>query len=172
MTHDIAATARGTPRTTMTGRVDLYRDVHKALRHALLTVTLRAGRLDATEDQCVLELLSQSRNLVSLLRRHDQDESHPDLQALIAEHAGTVRDHLDDEHHALDDQLDAIATRADELAARSAPARPSLAHAYYLELAAFTGACFTHFDTEERVVMPALAAACDDTHLRHVHERF
>jgi hypothetical protein len=36
-----------------TPTVDLYRDIHKGVRHALFTVTLKAGRTDLADDSAV-----------------------------------------------------------------------------------------------------------------------
>ncbi len=85
-------------------------------------------------------------------------------------HVSTIAGLIHDEHRTLAERLDWLASRADELAAAPAAARPAIAHAYYLELAAFTGAYLAHLDVEERVVMPTLAAACDDAELDGTQE--
>jgi hypothetical protein len=156
------------PRRTANGSVDLYRDIHKGLRHALFDLTYRAGRLESADDGLVVELVAASRRVIGLLRGHHVYEEHPDFDALVTAHLSAVANLLHDEHRTLVERLEWIASRADELAAAPAAARPVIAHAYYLELAAFTGAWLAHLDLEERVVMPALAAACDDAELEVV----
>jgi hypothetical protein len=156
------------PRTTVTGRVDLYRDIHKGLRHALFDLTFRAGRLDPADDVLVVELIGESRRVIGLLRAHHEHEEQRALEELIGAHAATLAAQTEAEHHALAGSLDDLGRRRDELAATAGGARAAIAHAYYLELAAFTGAYLAHLDEEERVVMPALAAACDDEDLGRV----
>ncbi len=156
------------PRTAVTGGVDLYRDIHKGLRHALFDVTFRAGRLDVGDDECMVGLLVESRQMIDLLRGHHQHEEQLLLEGLIEAHAPAAVGPIHDEHHKLAVRLDRLAARADELAATATDVRSAIAHEYYLELAAFTAAYLAHLDVEERVVMPALAAACDDAELGRV----
>ena len=157
------------PRRTVTGRVDLYRDIHKGLRHELFDLTFRAGRLDPADDALVIELVAESRKVIRLLRDHHSHEEQPAFEQIVEAHVPAVARVLHDDHHALAERLEWLASRADELAAAPAAARPAIAHAHYLELAAFTSAYLGHLDVEERVVMPAIAAACDDSEIDAVH---
>jgi hypothetical protein len=165
MTTTLTNAMNEMPRRTVTGRVDLYRDIHKGLRHALFDVTFRAGRLDPTDDELVVELVSGSHRVIGLLRDHHKYEEQPAFGGIVDRHVPTLVGLVNDEHLALAKRLEWLASRADELAAAPAAARPDIAHVYYLELAAFTSAYLAHLDVEERVVMPALAAACDDAEL-------
>jgi hypothetical protein len=153
------------PRRTVTGRVDLYREVHKGLRHALFDLTFRAGRLDAIDDELVIALVDETRRVIDLLRGHHEHERQPALEGIVETHVPTVVRLIHEEHRTLAERLEWLASRADELAAAPGAARSVIAHAYYLELAAFTSAYLAHLDMEERVVMPALAATCDDVEL-------
>ncbi len=159
----------GTERTTVAGGVDFYRDVHKGLRHALFDLTFAAGRINEADDVQVGVLVATCRRVVALLGAHDDHEDQLLLRALVETHAPDVSGRVDDEHRALAPQVDALACRADELVAAPAAARRATAHAFYLEAAALTGAYLEHLDVEERLVMPALVAACDDAHLHRVH---
>jgi hypothetical protein len=165
MTETTTSGTSDLPRMTVTGRVDLYRDVHKGLRHALFDLTFRAGRLDATDDDLVVELVGESRRVVGLLRDHHEYEEQAALEQIVVTHAAAVADQIRQQHHTFAAWLDDLARRRDELAATAIAARAAIAHAYYLELAAFTSAYLAHLDDEERVVLPALAAACDDAEL-------
>jgi hypothetical protein len=153
------------PRRIATGRVDLYREIHKGLRNALFTLTFRAGRLDPAVDEPVTELVDESRQVIGLLRSHHEHEEQPALEEIIEAHAPSLVAVIDAQHNTLAERLEWLASRADELAAAPGAARATIAHAYYLELAAFTSAYLAHLDDEERVVMPALAAKCDDAEL-------
>ena len=106
-----------------------------------------------------------SHRVIGLLRDHHKYEEQPAFEAIVDRHVPTLAGLVHDEHHALAERLEWLASRADELAAAPAAARPAIAHVYYLELAAFTSAYLAHLDVEERVVMPAVAAACDDAEL-------
>jgi hemerythrin-like domain-containing protein len=168
MTETVTNAMIEVPRTTVTGRVDLYRDIHKGLRHALFDLTFRAGRLDPTDDDLVVELVGESRRVIGLLQGHHEHEEQAALEEIIQNHAASVVDQIDGEHHQLAAWLDDLTRRSHELAATTVAARAPIAHAYYLELAAFTGAYLAHLDDEERIVMPALATACDDEDLGRV----
>ena len=159
------------PRRTVTGRVDLYRDIHKGLRHELFDLTFRAGRLDPADDALVIDLVDESRKVIRLLRDHHSHEEQPAFEHIVEAHVPALARVLHDDHHALAERLEWLASRADELAAAPAAARPAIAHADYLELAAFTSAYLGHLDVEERVVMPAIAAACDDAEIDAAHGR-
>ena len=168
MSDTVISAITDLPRTTVTDGVDLYREIHKGLRHALFDVTFRAGRLDVSDDESIVGLLAESRQVVDLLRGHHQHEEQLLLEGLIEAHASAAVGPIHDEHRLLSERLDRFAARADELAAAATDARSAIAHEYYLELAAFTAAYLVHLDVEERVVMPALAAACDDAELGRV----
>lgn len=156
------------PRRIVTGRVDLYRDIHKGLRHALFALTFHAGRLDPAVDELVTELVDESRQVIGLVRGHHEHEEQPALEAIIEANAPNLVALIEPEHTTLAERLEWLASRADELAAAPGAARVTIAHAYYLELAAFTSAYLAHLDVEERIVMPALAAKCDDAELGRV----
>jgi hemerythrin-like domain-containing protein len=165
MTNTLTNSMNDMPRRTVTGRSDLYRDIHKGLRHVLFDLSFRAGRLDPADDELVVELVSESHRVIRLLREHHKYEEQPAFEEIVDAHVPTLVGRLHDEHYALAERLEWLASRADELAAAPTAARPAIAHAYYLELAAFTGAYLGHLDVEERVVMPALATACADAEL-------
>jgi hypothetical protein len=169
MTHSASSSPTGTERTTVVGGADLYRDVHKGLRHALFDLTFAAGRVDVADDVEVRALVDTCRRAVELVRAHDDHEDQLLLRALVETHAPDLAGRIDDEHRALALRLDALACRADELAATPSGARGAPGHALYLEAAAVTSACLEHLDVEERLVMPALIAACDHEHLARTH---
>jgi hypothetical protein len=169
MTHSASSSPTGTERTTVVGGIDLYRDAHKGLRHTLFDLTFAAGRADPADDDEVRALVDSCRRAVELVRTHDDHEGQLLLRALVETHVSDLADSLDAAHRALVLRLDALACRADELAAASSTARGAPAHALYLEAAAVTSACLEHLDVEERLVMPALLAACDDDQLARTH---
>jgi hypothetical protein len=169
MTDFGSSSATGPERTTVVGAIDLYREVHKGVRHALFDLTYATGRADVADDVEVGALVETCRRAIELVRVHHDHEDQLLLRALVATHAPDLAERVDDEHRALASRLDALACRADELAAAPATARDALAHALYLEAAAVTSTCLEHLDVEERLVMPALIAACDDEHLTRTH---
>lgn len=165
MPNTLANAMNEMPRRTVTGRVDLYRDIHKGLRHALFDLTFHAGRLDAADDALVIALVEESRQVIGLLRDHHEYEEQPAFEEIVEAHTSALTGLIHDEHGTLTTRLEWLASRADELASAPAAARAAIAHAYYLELASFTSACLAHLDFEERVVMPTLVSACDDAEL-------
>ncbi len=83
MTNILTNATNEMPRRTVNGRVDLYRDIHKGLRHALFELTFRAGRLDSADDELVVELVAESCRVIGLLRGHHEYEEQPVFDALV-----------------------------------------------------------------------------------------
>lgn len=138
--------------------LDLYRDIHKAIRVELFSVTTEAGRLDPAQGIARAALAGHVHDVVQLLGSHAEHEDgaiQPALEASLPDLAERVeRDHL-----TLEARLHDLADMATEAAALEVADPGSRIHRLYLALAAFTGQYLAHQDVEERVIMPALEAA-------------
>jgi hypothetical protein len=138
--------------------LDLYRDIHKAIRVELFSVTTEAGRLDPAQGLARAALAGHVHDVVELLVTHAEHEDgaiQPTLEADLPDLAERVeRDHL-----ALEARLHDLADMATEAAALEVVDPSGKVHRLYLALAAFTGQYLEHQDVEERVIMPALEAA-------------
>ena len=152
-TIDLPLTATTAPVT-----LDLYRDIHKAIRAELFAVTEEAGRLDPSQGIARAALATHVGQVVDLLVGHAEHEDgaiQPVLERELPELAERVEvDHLTLEAHLVD--LRAMAEDAAALGSADPGAR---VHRLYLALASFTGDYLAHQDVEERVIMPALERA-------------
>jgi hypothetical protein len=155
--------------STITREIDLYRDIHKGLRHGLFEATFEAGRLEVTDDEAVRQLVTRVHEVAAMLAAHHEHEDAPVLDDLLEEHNPDLRARIVADHVELAVAIDALPSIADELAATAPEARRPIAHRLYLELAAFTSAYLAHLDVEERQVMPLLTQRCTPDELLRVN---
>jgi hypothetical protein len=138
--------------------LDLYRDIHKAIRAELFAVTTDAGRLDPADAVGRGALAAHVADVTALLVSHAEHEDGaigPVLQRELPDLAADI----EDEHEVLERRIDALRDQAASVVGLApGVARPAL-HRLYVDLASFTGAYLAHQDLEERVVMPALQVA-------------
>lgn len=143
---------------------DVYREIHKAMRHALFGVTFLAGSADPADDAAVAGVVDEWRRVRFVLDGHHGHEDEF-CDALVAKHAASLRDELEAGHREADAGLDALDRTAASLAARSADERAGALQAFHLELADFTAEYLQHLCFEESQVMPALNRAMSDAEL-------
>jgi Hemerythrin HHE cation binding domain len=137
--------------------VDLYRNIHKGIRHELFGVTFTAGSIDPSDRESLVAFGGRVHNLTGLLASHAHHEDEF-LQPLVEVHTPGFAATILSDHAILDAQmtsLDLLAERAID-AARSE--RRELVHRLHLGLAEFTSRYLAHQDLEEVDVMPALSA--------------
>jgi len=147
-------------------RFDLFTMIHKGLRHALLELNVQAGRIDYGDPAAVAELArawQRARGALGGHSRHEDDHIWP----LLSTRSPGEADHLYVEH----EEIHAFEAKMDEhlrhLAAMSDDAqRRMLGLEFYRSMQRFTALCLTHFDKEERSVLPRLWALCSDEELR------
>jgi hypothetical protein len=138
--------------------IDLYRDIHKAIRTELLSLTEEAGSLDPGERADRLELAGHVRGVVDLLVTHAQHEDDH-VQPAVEEHLPLLAEEIEGDHERLEARLMDLAAWADAGIDVSAVDARAHQHRLYLDLASFTSAYLQHQDLEERLVMPALEDA-------------
>jgi hypothetical protein len=138
--------------------LDLYRDIHKAIRAELFAVTTDAGRLDPADVVGRDALARHIDDLTTLLVQHAEHEDGaigPVLERELPDLAASI----ESEHEVLEVRIAGLRDQARSVASTPvAAARPAL-HRLYVDLASFTSAYLAHQDHEERVVMPALELA-------------
>ena len=147
------------PITAVTAPVtlDLYKDIHKAIRVELFAATSEAGRLDPSQGIARGALAAHVSDIVELLRSHAEHEDaaiQPTLEARLPDLAERVEvDHL-----TLEARMDDLVEMAAEQAYLEVADPGAKVQRLYLALASFTGDYLEHQDVEERVIMPALEA--------------
>jgi hypothetical protein len=136
--------------------LDLYRDIHKAVRTELFAVTTDAARLDPADIDGLGALAAHVADVAGLLDSH---AAHEDaiIGPALARELPDLAERVESDHGVLDARVGALAALAAEVAA--SPAAAHGLHELHLGFASFTSAYLEHQDIEERVVMPALEAA-------------
>lgn len=151
-------------------RIDLYVDIHKALRHFLCDTLLRIGRLDVADADAFDAGLRQLEALLELCLQHLETENafvHAAIDARQPRGASrTADDHL--EHR---DTIEALSAEAGALRAAGAAERPALALRLYRHLALFVAENLRHMHVEETVNNALLWQHYDDAALLALHGR-
>ncbi|HEY7438206.1 MAG TPA: hemerythrin domain-containing protein [Acidimicrobiia bacterium] len=146
-------------------RIDLLRFIHKALRHATLSTNLESGRVDYADADATKRLDEAWMLLRENLGHHASHEDEfifPLLDARApGESEGLKHDHavIQQLEADLTDLLDRLHTKAD------ADLRRLLGREFHRSMQRYTAVCLTHFDDEERHLMPRLWALYEDDEL-------
>ena len=162
-----AATTRGLSRSADAPLsdvgFDLYRDVHKGIRHGLFRATERAGHVDPLDDIALDEDRHRIEHLLHLLDVHAAHEDEY-LGPLIGRHLPVLAAQLQREHANLDARTAEIRRQLTALGCLTGADRRIGQHRLYLTLSEFTATYLQHQTTEEVEVLPALnrAATLDD----------
>ena len=138
--------------------LDLYRDIHKAIRAELFAVTASAGRVDPAQGIARAALANHITDVVELLVQHAEHEDAT-IQPRLEAHLPELAERVEVDHLTLDARMDELKDMAVEAAALAAVDPSTKVHRLYLALAAFTSDYLEHQDVEERVIMPALEQA-------------
>jgi len=149
--------------------VDLYRDIHKAIRTELFDVILTAGRTDPADTVAIGELAAHVGVVADLLVAHAGHED-PAINPPLELHRPDLAERIADDHHRLEARIDGLRDLAADAVAADADQRVRV-HRLYLELSSFTSTYLAHQDFEERVVMPALDAALGVDGVVAVHQQ-
>jgi hypothetical protein len=169
MTTLTPATTPTTPATNPPA-VDLYRDIHKGIRTELFAVMELAGRTDGADPSDRAALADHVRAVHEVLEIHaKKEDTH--LDPVLREHLPELAEHIEADHHALEARFEGIAELAAALLDPTAASMRAEVHHLYLELSAFSGTYLLHQDEEERVVMPAVAAALGPEAVLALHQQ-
>jgi hypothetical protein len=154
------------PQTTTSDRLELldvegydfYREIHKGIRHALFTTTLRAGSLDVADGDEVERLLDVHRDLLHLMHVHHEHED-VFVEPLLVAHAPRLAEEVSAQHGDIEAGIAHQEVLAHRLATVGAPGRSGAALRLHLDLSRLTSEYLAHQLVEETVAMPALRAA-------------
>jgi hemerythrin superfamily protein len=146
-------------------RLDLLRFIHKALRHAMLTTNLESGRANYADADATRRLDEAWMQLRENLGHHASHEDLIIFPLLDARAPGESRDFKHD--HEVIQQLEAdMSDLFDRLnSTTDAELRRLLGREFHRSMQRYTAVCLSHFDAEERQLMPRLWALYDDDEL-------
>lgn len=170
MHTDTATLTRPTlrPAAPPAPRVDLYRDIHKALRCMLGDTLARVGRVDLDHEHELREVLDQLDDLLAVLRQHLRSENdfvHAAIEARRPAAAmRTTADHVEHLAAIADLEAEAHALRVATPAQRELPALR-----LYRHLAEFVAENLVHMHLEETANNALLWALYDDDELGAMH---
>jgi hypothetical protein len=72
-------------------RVEMYRNIHKAIRHIVYTIALALGSADFRDQKSRRESLEQLRGTITMLQEHEETFVHPPLGEPRAPHHQILR---------------------------------------------------------------------------------
>lgn len=146
---------------------DVYREIHKAMRFALATVTTMSGATEAARPAEVQRLVDEWRDVkLVLLGHHGHEDDFCDH--LVQQHAPALRDQLEAAHREADAAIEALDAQATALLTCADDERWAAVLAFHLALADFSAMYAGHLRFEELQVMPALQAAMSNDELEAV----
>jgi hypothetical protein len=138
--------------------LDLYRDIHKAIRSELFAITVGAGQTDPGDLIGRRALAGHVDDVMDLLVQHAHHEDGA-IGPVLQRELPDLADQIERDHDALEGRIEDLRALAAEAVEAAGGARRPTLHRLYVELASFTSAYLAHQDLEERVVMPALETA-------------
>ena len=150
-------------------RLDLYADIHKALRALLSDTLLAVGRMDpgdAAQVAAASQRVAQMLDLCAAHVRHEDRFMHPAIEARAPGTTAAVgHDHREHER-----AIAALRALTGRLGVTPAPRRAGLARTLYLQLSRFVAHNLDHMCTEETVHNAALWAHYTDAELAALHD--
>jgi len=153
----------------MTGRIDLYRNVHKGLRLELLQFLVDLGRADLGSAEGTQRLDERFSSLVFLLERHAHHED-AFVAPVIRSAAPELARALTEEHREYDRRLLDLQRGLKRLGGAAGTRRLELGHQLYLGLEAFVSAYLAHLNREEVQASPVLWNAFSDEELAGIQD--
>jgi hypothetical protein len=158
------------PATTLAPvTLDLYRDIHKAIRTELFSVTTEAAALDPSLGVARAGLARHVRDTVAFLVDHAEHEDAV-IQPVLERELPDLAARVAVDHEVLEARMDDLVALAEEAAVLDAPDAGFRVHRVHLAVASFTGAYLEHQDVEERVIMPALEAVLGVDAIVGIHQ--
>jgi hypothetical protein len=137
---------------------DLYKDIHKGIRHGLFGVTAALGNVDPSNDAAVEATTTRLHDLVRFLVSHHEHEDEY-VQPWIDQYVPDVAAVIPAAHESIEHQLAEIEVLADQAVGARPTDRRKVLHRLYLGFTTFTSDFLAHMAFEEVAVMPELAQA-------------
>lgn len=149
--------------------LDLYKDIHKAIRSNLFDIVYKAGRLDFTDAQAVSLFRGQLKATFTFMHEH-ADHENVFMGPVVTQYAPEL-DYLVNAAH--DDQaqiIDGLMAAFDAVDS-SSPSAPVKGQAFVVALSRFVGDLLVHMADEEDKIMRTLEKRVAVQELVDVHER-
>jgi len=128
--------------------LDLYRDIHKAIRAELFAMTTSAACIDPADPIACAALFEHVRDVATFLDDHaEHEDTH--IQPVLERELPDLAARIAVDHPAIEAQLHRV------VGTLGGDTDVAVLH---LDLASFTASYLAHQDVEERVIMPALEA--------------
>lgn len=150
-------------------RMNLYRDIHKAIRALMADITVKSGRVDFASPASFAAFRADVESAFAFLSGHAEHENDF-LDPAYRQFAPGVSSVLLVAHDEQEERMQRLTRDLASIDPKSADA-PSKGHAVIVELSRFFGEVLVHMADEEQVGMPALWAAVDDAALLEIHRR-
>lgn len=162
-------------------RFDLLHNIHKALRHAMLTFNIESGRTDYSDSAAVSALGASWARLRENLGHHARHEDEIIFPLLSDRAPGEPRhpfgwegevEALMDDHVRIGDletELDKLLVRIEE--APEPATRRLLGREFYRSVQRYTAMALLHFDDEERHFMPRVWSLYTDEEIIATFEK-
>lgn len=150
------------------GRLDLYVEIHKALRAWMSHVLVRVGQMDSTDDEDCRAVVSDLGDLLDTLQGHLETENafvHP---AIEARRPGAIVE-IEDDHREHQTSIDQLHHHARAMLCLPTADREASALFLYRELAFFVGENLQHMQVEETLNNQLLWSAYSDEELQNIH---
>lgn len=148
--------------------LDLYRDIHKAIRGELFAITVDAGRTDPADTLARTALARHVDDVMVLLIEHAAHEDGP-IQPVLEAHLPDLAARIEGDHATLERRIEGLRDQAAEMVDGFRGDERAALHRLYVELASFTSAYLAHQDFEERIVMPAIELAVGVPVVAEIH---
>lgn len=151
----------------MSGRLSLYKEIHKGVRSLMFEVTTRSGRVDFHDAEQVAAFRADVERTFRLLAAHAEHENEW-IGPVIAKHAPALSDHIGMAHDDHESHFNAILSGLDAIDASAADAAVK-GHRIVVSLSRFFGDLMVHMADEEQEVMPAIWAALTEEQVQTLH---
>ena len=142
-------------------RPELYTPIHKGIRSRLFKTSMKAGRIDYTDQETVRGFRDEFISVVANIRHHHTLEEkfyHP----LLSERVPGGDEKLLEDHHMVDHMLDNLVTHLEGIISKSADFKKhgELGQEFYMAFNRFVAFFMTHIDEEEEHIQPTLWDLC------------
>lgn len=150
-------------------RIDVYRNIHKAIRMMLFDLVQKSQHTEFTNASSVAALRVTVRDVFELLEGHAHKEDEF-IMPLVRKASVTLEREFAEQHEDQEARLPGLLA-ALELHDANAVDADAKGHAILLQITRITGELFTHMADEELRLNPAMWASLTDEELGDAEQR-